>query len=150
MNKILRGQRGFMLLNVVFLTLITSFAAMLLMNAAPRVRNREATLKLTAIHLANEQFAQLESMAAAGTEIFGVNNFLGDKNDLTTKNGVGTNEEIKTITFVVKTDVAIISAVKDEDGNPILRKATVTVTWTEGGKNFELTAERTIRFVKEP
>ena len=49
MNRIkfiLRSERGFLLLNVVFLTLITSVAAMILMNAAPRVRNPQAVLRL--------------------------------------------------------------------------------------------------------
>ena len=52
MNR-LNNQRGFMLLNVVILTLITAFAATILMNAAPRLKNPRSVLRLTAIHLAN-------------------------------------------------------------------------------------------------
>lgn len=54
----LRNERGFMLLNVVFLTLITSFAAMILMNAAPRLKNPQAALRLTAIHLAKSNMTE--------------------------------------------------------------------------------------------
>ena len=68
MNR-LNNQRGFMLLSVVILTLITSFAAMILMNAAPRLTKPQSVLRLTAIHLANEQFAMLESLAASGGRI---------------------------------------------------------------------------------
>ena len=66
MNRI-KNERGFLMLNVIFLTLITSFAAMILLNAAPRVRNSQSRLRLTALYLADEQFAQLESLAAGGT-----------------------------------------------------------------------------------
>ena len=59
MNR-LNNERGFMLLNVVLLTLITSFAAMILMNAAPRLTNPQSVLRLTAIHwLASKSAIQL-------------------------------------------------------------------------------------------
>ena len=82
MKKILQNERGFMLLNVVFLTLITSFAAMILMNAAPRIRNPQAMLKLTATHLANEQFTFMEYHAAQGN--LTMKNYIADE-DLTTE-----------------------------------------------------------------
>lgn len=138
MNKIkrtLRSQRGFLLLNVVFLTLITAFAAMILLNAAPRVRNSHSTLRLTAHHLANEQLAQLEGLAAAGEQIGGSYSFLGHKADLISENsGAGKPTE-----FNVKSSVT---------GGGTLREATVTVEWQVGDKNFELKSERTIRIVQ--
>ena len=129
----LKNQQGFMLLNVVFLTLITSFAAMILMNAAPRIRNPQATLRLTALYLANEQFAMLESKAAAGELAAGSYDFLGDDDDLTT---INFSEKIP-IEFTVKTTVT-------ENGN--LRIAEVTIT-IDGDENFKLETERTIWFV---
>lgn len=129
----LKNQQGFMLLNVVFLTLITSFAAMILMNAAPRIRNPQATLRLTALYLANEQFAMLESKAAAGELAAGSYDFLGDDDDLTT---INFSEKIP-IEFTVKTTVT-------ENGN--LRIAEVTIT-IDGDENFKLETERTILFV---
>ena len=122
------NERGFMLLNVVFLTLITSFAAMILMNVAPRVKNPHETLRLTALYLANEQFAYLESFAASGKPLSG--NFHGEKDDLTTKN----LSEENPIELKVTTNF---------NGN----KATVTVKWEVGNKNFELVQERAIGIV---
>ena len=129
MNR-LNNQRGFMLLNVVFLTLITALAATILMDAAPRIKNPQSVLRLTAIHLANKQFAILESKATAGNLAAGSHDFLGDKDDLTTTNAG------KPITFTVATKVS--------DGNT--RKVVVTVT-IEGDENFKFEAERTIPFV---
>ena len=60
MKKIL-NERGFLMLDVIFLTMITALAAMILINAAPRIRNPQASLKLTALYLAEEQFAYLEA-----------------------------------------------------------------------------------------
>lgn len=134
MNR-LNNERGFMLLNVVILTLITALAATILMNAAPRLTNPQSVLRLTAIHLANEQFAMLESKAATGDLAAGTYPFLGDNKDLTTNNfGEG-----KPITFEVTTKVKAT-------GN--LRVATVTVTIVDD-ENFKLELERTIQFVPQ-
>ena len=136
MNR-LKNQRGFMLLNVVFLTLITAFAATILLNAAPRVKNPQPTLRLTAHYLANEQFARLESMAAAGESIDGVSNFLGVEDDLISPN---LDEKIS-VEFKVQTTVSVESTT--------LRTVKVIVTWTVDDKNFELAAERMIRIANK-
>ena len=131
--RVLKNQRGFMLLNVVFLTLITAFAATILLNAAPRVKNPQPTLKLTAYYLANEQFARLEGMAAAGRSIDGVSSFLGVDSDRFSPN----LDEKNPVEFTVQTTVTVKS--------DTLRTAKVTVTWTVGDENFEFAAERMIR-----
>ena len=85
-----------MLLNVVILTLITAFAATILLNAAPRITNPQSVLRLTAIHLANEQFAMLESLAANGELATGNYDFLGKDADLTTQNfGAGRRQSAR-------------------------------------------------------
>jgi hypothetical protein len=124
MKKILKNERGFLMLNVIFLTLITSFASMILLNAAPRVRNPQSTIRLIALHLANEQFAQLESLAAEGTLTEGNYDFRGDKKDL--KNVVD---------FNVETTVT---------GTGNLRGIKVKVSWSD--KDF-IEVERTVLFV---
>ena len=131
-------QHGFALLNVVFLTLITSFAAMILLNAVPRAKNPQSTLRLTALYVANEQFAQLESMAAAGELNEGSYSFQGVPEDLTTKNLTATDAGAP-ITFKVTTHVT------GDGGN--LRNVSVKVSWTFGGKDFELASERKMRVV---
>lgn len=125
MIKILRNQRGFMLLNVIILTLITSVAAMILLNATMRVRNPESTLRLTALYLAKEQFAMIESLAASGESISG-SNFLGDPNDLKTY-----LRENNRVDFEVETRI---------NGN----KVTVIVKWKVGEEDFQIEQERTI------
>ena len=117
MSKIkilLKNERGFLMLSVIFLTLITSFAAMILFNAAPRVKNPQTTIRLTALYLANEQLAQLESLAAAGESL--TTNFLGKAEDLKTEN---TGAEIK---FTVETHIS---------GDSNLRGVVVKVSWTD-------------------
>ena len=144
MKKIFPDQKGFALLNVVFLTVITAFAAMILLNAVPRAKNPQATLNLTAQYVANEQFAQLESLAASNSLDAGSYSFLGKAADLTTENAGAP------IKFTVTTTVTTIVTERDENlrkANENLRKVTVKVEWTFGGKNFELKSERTMRVV---
>ena len=122
-----------MLLNVIFLTLITSFAAMILFNAAPRIKNPQSVLRLTAVHLANEQFALIESKAAAGNLDL---NCKIESEKLTTKNfGEG-----KPITFsVTPTEIS-----SDENFHVVK----VTIQWAVDEKDFKFEEERTIRVVQ--
>ena len=124
MNK-LKNERGFLMLDVVFLTLITALAATILINAAPRAKNPQSTIRLIALHLANEQLAQLESLAAAGENL--TTDFLGDTDDL--KNVVD---------FEVETTIT-------KTGN--LRGIKVKVSWSDEDKDF-IEVKRTI-YVKE-
>lgn len=127
MKKFFRlNERGYLLLNVVFLTLVTSFAAMILLNATPRVKNSQSTMKLIALYLANEQLAYLEA-EAEGKSV--------DKNFLTRA------EDLTNDSFRTEDAPTVFSVDKSIDGNV----ATVTVSWQIGGKNFSVTAERTIR-----
>ena len=135
-NNPLRNERGFMLLHVLFLTLITASAAMILLNAAPRLKNPESVLRLTALHLANEQLAILEGLAETEGLVAGEYTFLGAEEDLQTENAFAG----ATTTFEVKTTV---------EAKDALRYATVRVIWEWGGEIFELESERTIRVVEE-
>lgn len=125
-----------MLLSVVFLTLIVSLSAQILLNANVKVQQRNSTLYLTAINLANEQFAEIESRAAAGTLDEG--NFLIKdiekyKADLESRNGV--KEDSEPIKFDVSAEV----------GEGDLRNVTVTVKWSVGGKENSITSKKMIR-----
>lgn len=124
MNRI-KNERGFLLLNVVFLTLITSFAAMILINAAPRAKNSQSTIRLIALYLAEEQFAELESAAAVEK--------VAPTNSTTTRNFDGRD-------YTIQTEVSNETEVDDEN----LYKVEVTVSWTDSGKNFSVTAQRRI------
>lgn len=135
MNKTFSDQRGFALFSTVILTLITSVTAMILLNALPRVKNPQATLKLTARYVAEEQFACLESMAASGNLNAGSYSFQGKPEDLTTENA-GESVPVK---FTVDTQVS------NAGGN--VRNVKVTVSWTLDGEDFKLESERRIRVV---
>ena len=137
----INNERGFALLNVIFLMMITSFAAMILLNAAPRVRNPQPTLRLTALYLAEEQLAYLESKAANGDLTTGTYNFLGNDEDLTSMNF---SEKIP-----VKFNV-VAHVTEHDAGLPNLFDAKVIVSWTVGGKDFDIESERTILLVEQP
>lgn len=126
----LLNERGFMLLNVVILTLITSFAAMILLNAAPRIRTPQSVLRLTALHLANEQFAMMESRAAQGELVL---NCLVKPEDLMTENF----SEGNPITFTVT------PSEKTPNGN--LHYVIVKVEWIFNERENSIELERTIR-----
>ena len=134
MIKILKDERGFLMLNVIFLMMITAFAGMILLNAAPRVKNPQSTLRITALYLANEQLAQLESLAAAGVEDL-PRNFQGESEDLEIEN-FSTGEPIK---FEVKTEI---------DGDSV-RDVKVTVSWTVKGRSDSIEVERAIWIASE-
>ena len=143
-HMIKNNQRGFMLLNVVFLTLIVSIGAQILLNANVKVQQRNSTLHLTAINLANEQFAEIESCASAGTLDAGnflIRNLNEYKDDLKSFNGISA-EKIEDgtavpIEFDVSADI--------DDYSVGTKKVTVTVRWTVGGAEKSIVAEKIIR-----
>ena len=118
-----------MLLHVVFLTLITSFAAMILFNAAPRIKNPQSVLRLTALHLANEKFALIESSAARGIL------------DLSA-------EERTTKNFSEKVPITLKITASEKNPGGNLHFVTVRVDWTVDGQKSFLELERTIRLVQ--
>ena len=117
---LMKNERGFMLLSAIFLTLIVSIMAAILFNANVKVQQRNSTLYLTAINLANEQFAILES---------GANLDIPDE-DRISYNGVKENSE--PIRFRVS---------KSINGSEV----TVKVEWTVNGENQTFESKKIIR-----
>ena len=101
------NQRGFMLLSAVFLTLTVSFMATLTLQAVTYSHKNSTADELTAINLADEQFAMIESLAAQDNLKQSSYDFLGDKDDLLGR-------------FKVETAVV---------GNNNLREVKIKVTW---------------------
>ena len=118
-----------MLLGAVFLTLIVSLGAQILLNANVKVQQRNSTLYLTAINIANEQFAEIEGQNLPA----GSYNFLGNDKDLESRNGV--KEDSEPIKFDVETTVS----------GETLREVTVKVKWTVGGREKSITSQKIIR-----
>lgn len=117
--NMLNNERGFMLLSAIFLTLIVSIMATILLNANVKIQQRNSTLYFTAINLANEQFALLESNS--GLEI--------PDEDLKSYNGMKDNAA--PVQFRVS---------KSYNGN----RVTVKVEWTVNGKTEKIESTKTI------
>lgn len=118
-----------MLFSVIFLTLIVSIGAQILLNANVKVQQRNSTLYLTAVNLANEQFAEIEGQNLPA----GNYNFLGNSDDLESYNGV--KEDSEPVKFDVETSVS----------GETLREVSVTVKWTVGGKENSIVSQKIIR-----
>lgn len=132
-GKKIFNERGFMLMSVIFLMMMTSLAALIVMNGTKKVINQNSALRIIALHLAEEQFAEIESRAANGEALQNFS-FLGDPGDL--KNyydSRGENDsEVKPIVFDVTTSVKADSRVE------------VKVKWTLDGEEYFITVEKMI------
>lgn len=122
---LMKNERGFMLLSAIFLTLIVSIMAAILFNANVKVQQRNSTLYLTAINLANEQFAILES-GATDLDI--------PDEDKISYNGV--KEDSQPIRFRVS---------KSINGSEV----TVKVEWTVNGETKTFESTKTIRSIAD-
>lgn len=129
-NKIL-NCRGFIMLNVIFLTLIVSLVAIIFLNGSEILNRSNATLRITAMNLIDEQFAEVESRAAHGNLSVGTLGFLGVEEDLKSYN----LDEKNPIDFKVST---VVQNTAYEN----LFNVVVKVTWTLGEKNFEIESEK--------
>ena len=128
-----------MMMNVIFLTLITSFTALIFLNGAGRVSESDSALRLTALNLANEQFAEIESLAEENNLTAGSYNFLGANDDL--KNfGLYSDEDLQIknpAEFKVTADV--------DNYQDNLKNVKVTVKCNSANKNFEIELEKIVR-----
>lgn len=129
------NERGFMLMSVIFLLMMTSIAALVVMNGAKKVINQNSALRIIALHLAEEQFAEIERKVANDNDNALQNfSFLGDQNDL--KNYYDSNNEknpeVKPIIFDVTTSVGHDSRVE------------VKVKWTLDGEEYSIAIEKLI------
>ncbi len=129
------------MLSVVFLTMITSFAAMIYFRGASKVKNNHATMRFIAIHLANEQFAEVESLAFRGALDNGNLDFLGEEDN---RKNFGIFDpkkfdegKISPVEFEVTTEV--------ENYKTNLKKVSVKVEWIEGGKKYNVEFEKIVR-----
>ena len=119
-----------MFLQVIFLTLIVSVAGMIILNGMKKSENHNATLRIIALNLAEEQFAELENLAADGNLSAGNYNFLGVQEDLKNyfdSDDTKINSQVP-VNFDVKTQVENFS------GN--LFRAKIKVEWNFGEENF--------------
>lgn len=130
-----------MMMNVIFLTLIVSFTALIFLNGAARVKKSDADLQLTALNLANEQFAEIEYLAASQENLAGSYNFLGAAENLKSY-GIYTDDDL---TKKIPVEFSVTATVKNFSDYESLRNVTVKVSWTFNGKNFEIELEKLVR-----
>ena len=127
-----------MLMNVVFLMMMTSFAALILLNGSKKVINKNSALRIIALNLAEEQFAEIESRAAQSKPLQNFP-FLGDPEDL--KNSYDSREEkipeSTPINFEVSTKIKNNSRV------------VVKVEWTLDGRDYSVELEKIIHVQKQ-
>lgn len=127
----IRNERGFLMLSAIFLTLIVSIMAMIFFNANLKVQQRNSLLYFTALNLANEQFAMLESLAAQG-EIDTACHVPAEY--LKTFNGV--NENSAPVEF------KIFTTLNDKS------TYTVKVEWTVNGKTKNIESTKTVHLIE--
>lgn len=134
------NERGFMLLSAIFLTMIAGFAGLIVMNGTKKISNYNSTLRIIAINIANEQFAEIESRIMRGSIITGSQSFLGVEEDLKT---YSENEDEK----IELTEFEVITNVSSVGEN--LYKAKVRVEWNFNNENDYVEFEKIIRNFKE-
>lgn len=128
-----------MMMNVIFLTLIVSFTALIFLNGAGRVNESDSALRFAALNLANEQFAEIESLAEENNLSAGSYNFLGETGDL--KNfGLYSDKDLQTKT---PAEFTVIAKVENYQDN--LKNVKVIVKCTSTDKNFEIELEKVVR-----
>lgn len=138
MFNILRDNRGFIFLEVLFLTLILSFTALLVCNALESaiISNRMSAIRIAAIHLANARMAEIEEYNFEKNS-FQIPSTSLTNEDLVYKDFFGING---TIEFVIDNSYAV------QDSNPTINEVTVTVKWIiNGNENYgNATNEETV------
>ena len=119
MLKIKFDNKGFIFIEVLFLTLIVSFTAIMIVKALESaiISNRMSALRIAAINIANARMAEIEEYNSGASKFQIPPTFL-TKEDLTYEDFFGINGTVK---FEVETDTLSSSA---DHGS-----VTVTVKW---------------------
>ena len=121
MFKILRDNKGFIFIEVLFLTLILSFTTLMVYNSLESAikSNKMSAIRIAAIHIANARMTEIEEYNINRTTFqMPAYTFLTD-DDLICENFFGINGTVK---FKIDTQINESSATK---GN-----VTVIVSWT--------------------
>lgn len=132
-------QQGFLFFNVIFLTLILSFTALIFLNGIKFLNEDTSALNFTAINLANEQFAEIEFLAAENNLSAGNYNFLGDANNLKT---FGLYND-KILQNKIPAEFTVTTSISDYKNN--LKNVKITVKCTSAKNNFEIELEKLVR-----
>ena len=135
MTKFKFDCKGFIFIEVLFLTLILSFTALMIVNflETAMLSNRMSAIRNAAIYLANARMSEIEEYVDTNKKFPPSSYTILNDEDLTCENFFGINDNVK---FEVD---AQISGTASDKGN-----VTVKVTWTVGnnssygnGTNYE-------------
>ena len=136
MKKFFCNERGFMLLDTIFVTMIIAFMAMMILNGTKKIADYNSDLKTIATYLANEQFAYIENIAATGNLSTGNYNFLGNSDDLENYFDSGNNKIIP-VKFDISADVV--------GGANNLYSVEVIVEWNFNNIDEKIKFKKTVR-----
>lgn len=126
MAKFKLNEKGFIFIETIFLALIVSFTAIIILNGLDLAirSNRVSVIRMNAIHLANARMAEIEEYNDSRTTFqLPADTFLTD-DDLIYKDFFGINGTLK-FTFEEKLNTS-----NSNHGN-----VTVKVTWTVNGNS---------------
>ena len=125
-NKRKPDEGGFILPEVLLLAMFVAAVALSLVMYQTSVRAKSDGMhRLTAVHLAQTEFAHLEQIAATGNiKDNAVWDWLGEPSDLTLNNG------------------AFTVTAKTTGQNAAVYLATVDVVWRSGGRERQITWQR--------
>lgn len=128
MSKFIFNNKGFIFIETIFLALILSFTAMLILNQLePSIKsNRMSMIREAAIYLANAKMSEIEEYNDKRSSFQLPTNTFLTYEDLTYKDFLGINDTIK---FEIET---ITNTATANHGN-----ITVKVTWiVNGNENY--------------
>ena len=135
MLNILRNNKGFIFIEVMFLTLILSFTAMMVFNTLESSikSNRMSAIRLAAMHIANAHMAEIEEYVDSNKSFPASSYTLLTDDDLIRENFFGISG---TVTFNINTQI--------NESNANKGSVTVKVSWTinnnssyGNGNNYE-------------
>ena len=132
MLRFIFNNKGFIFIEVIFISLLVSFTAALIVRGLKTAvtANQTSAIKTAAIHIANSQMSEIEEYVNINRSLPSSYNFL-DESDLIYEDFLGMKEPV---TFYIETEVS------DSTLNSQLRRVTVKVSWQIGDdENFNTT-----------
>lgn len=128
MTRFKLNEKGFIFIETIFLALIVSFTAIIILNGLDLAirSNRVSVIRMNAIHLANARMAEIEEYVDKNSSFPPSSYTLLADSDLIYENFFGINGTVKFEVEVLPSDM-----IKFEDNG----KVTVKVTWTVNGNS---------------
>ena len=124
MLKFIFNNKGFIFIEVIFISLLVSFTAILIVRGLKTAvtANQTSAIKTAAMHIANAQMSEIEEYVNKNKSLPSSYNFI-DESDLIYEDFLGMKEPV---IFYIETEVS------DSTLNGQLLRVTVKVSWQIG------------------